>query len=61
MVKASPLLEAIARAICAVETRAPHPDARILIGMREAAAWEARLPQAEAALLVIRRHDGGVQ
>jgi|RhiMetdeSRZDD1v2_1073273.scaffolds.fasta_scaffold2667328_2 hypothetical protein len=53
------LIEDIARAICEADSRAPAPDAAILIGMQKAKAWEARIPVAEAALQVVRSHDAG--
>lgn len=43
-------VERVARAICAADTKAPTPDAPIIIGMKTAKAWEARVPMARAAL-----------
>ena len=47
------LREAVARAICAADPMAPDPDANIMLGMRTAKAWEARLPMADAAMLAL--------
>ena len=43
--------ERVARAICAADVKAPEPDEKIYIGMKGAAAWEARLPMADAAIV----------
>ena len=43
----------VARAICTADETAPEPDASILIGMREAKAWEGRIEMARAALAAI--------
>lgn len=44
------LIEAVARAICAADTTAPDPDAPILLAMRPAKAWEARIDMARSAI-----------
>lgn len=46
------LRERLARAICEADKSAPDPNSHILLGMKPAKAWEARLPMAEAALTV---------
>lgn len=45
--------EAVARAICHADTKAPEPDALIIVGMKTVPAWEGRLPQADAAIAVV--------
>lgn len=50
------LREQVARAICAADPKAPDPDAPIYIGMRNASAWEARLPMADAAIELVEAH-----
>lgn len=49
--------EVIARAICDADPMAPDPDATIMIGMRTAKAWEARLPMADAVLSGLAAYD----
>lgn len=48
------MIERVARAICAADPCAPAPDDPILIGMRSAKAWEARIPLAVAAIEALR-------
>lgn len=50
------LREKVARAICEADPFAPDPDARITLRMKQAKAWEARLPMADAAIAVITGH-----
>ena len=50
MTSAREVLETCARAICVADTKAPDPDAPIYIGMRQAKAWEARVPMALAVI-----------
>lgn len=45
--------ELVARAITAADPKAPAPDAPVLIGMRTAPAWQARIPMADAAISVM--------
>lgn len=51
--------EAVARAICQADNKAPDPDDPVYIDMRRASAWEARLPMADGALAAIHRERGG--
>lgn len=44
------LVERVARAITVADETAPSPDSYIYIGMKAAWAWQARVPQAKAAL-----------
>lgn len=55
---ADDLVEEVARAICAADELAPDPDAPIYLGMKAAKAWEARIPQASAAIAAWNRRAG---
>jgi 23S rRNA A2030 N6-methylase RlmJ len=47
-------VEDVARLICDTDKTAPDPDANIMLGLREAKAWEARIPQATAIIKLLR-------
>ena len=52
------LVERVARAICEADPYAPDPDAHIYINMLPGGrAWEARIPQAEAAIAAMRNYE----
>lgn len=50
------IIEAMAWAICDADNGAPESDAPIMLGMRSAKAWEARMPMARAVLTTALDH-----
>jgi hypothetical protein len=50
-------VERVARAICDADPLAPESDAPIYLGMKEARAWQARIPMARAAIAALRAPD----